>query len=244
MYNTCRLIAVTVLLCSCLSKTAFSQIADQPVLDQPVVVDHETESAINSSLDKLLIKQTGNIFTADKMQIEIPDSTSPLVMKNGLLKMVIDFVEPDIKPALSAVSNSGENEWLHQKRTLSSKNLAGHIGQLITDTFSTRGTDLLREIWVSPDGDAIAIRLIMTNKKAQIVQLNSLIPVRLSGPKSFEIGDSSIADFDFLLQKRLKNERPRVIPHGKVRDFSGDQFVLTRSAKLNDGPAVLIGFLS
>ena len=161
--------------------------------------------------------------------IEIPAATEPVVLTADALRMVGEWAPPQARPEAP-----GTDCWVHRERTERTRTLAGHEGRLVADTFTSMGMELLREIWIGSDGDAVAIRQKIRNRGADDLRLDALLPLSCEGTESLLLNGEGPGAWDVLAQQRLKNGVPTSLRPGV---FDGDYaHAVKGTTELGDTP--------
>lgn len=175
----------------------------------------------------------------DGFKVKVLPSLGSLEISTGKIKLSGQLVFPEL------LNNSyGSTNWQHSSRTSGSKVLAGIKGELITDEYTNNRLKLIREFWVSTDESEVAVRQRVTNVGKENVRLKTLVPLSLNGNGSLAFKDEpDAANWNILVQKRLKNGKPASIVPGSSEVVEADPFcVITSNSE--GTPDLLIGFLS
>ncbi len=166
-------------------------------------------------------------------------TTNRFEISTKKIKLTSDLVFPEISN-----TEISTGSWQHVSRSTVNKRLAGINGKCIKDIFQNDVLRLTREFWHSINKDAIAIRQKVTNLFQNPVRLKSLFPLKLNGSKSLVFQEeNNAANWNVLIQKRLKNGRPSSIIPSDNEVIEFDPFVVFHANKENT-PDLLIGYLS
>ena len=148
-----------------------------------------------------------------RFDVQIPPSTQPVEISSDSLSLRSDWVPPRTSPR-SATSDC----WRHRTRQTRSRQLADRRGQLITDTFTGLGMELTREIWISAEKDAVALRQKLRNRLEETIHLDDLAPLQCTGSDSLTLAGQGASDWQLLVQQRLKNSVPTSFRPGQFDD--------------------------
>lgn len=172
------------------------------------------------------------------MQIEVDEITGELSIasKNLILNsaLTLPVTNPEL-PKWGSWSFEGRSERIY--------NLGGIMGKILTDTYSTKGFDLLREVWIADGQEQMAIRQVLKNHSGEPLQLESMQPLNVIGENEFIYGKSPAENWEILAQKRLKNGRPRAFKPQPDQIEEIDPFFVIGSEDLQQNK-FLIGYLS
>jgi|GEM_PF-779574 len=187
-----------------------------------------------------ILKIQAAATNALKLTISIPKSIEPITLQNDAAYIVSDWIAPQTNLPIPPI-----DQWNHEKRVKVRNNLAGRPGSRISDTFFSENLYVIREVWISADNEAMAIRQKVGNRGLSSIFLKALIPLFCKGQQSLLIANEQNAhSWDVLIQQRLKNGRPQTIQPSGNNTYEIDQFALFRSRTLLNHPVLLIGYLS
>ena len=198
-----------------------------------------------------------------ELEIEVPGTTGAVRVAGEGFALVSEWSVPVTRPSAAALDC-----WTHRGRESYPHRLAGRQGEVVADTFTAIGMELLREVWVDGAGDAVAVRQKLRNRGPVPVRLDALIPLRCDGAGSLLVSGKGAEAWDVLAQKRLKNGipssfRPGVLDEdfshvsrgmtelggvpddaGRIEQVEMDPCCLVRARGKEESPVLLIGFLS
>lgn len=186
--------------------------------------------------------------SADKsvmLAVEAPQAPEPLIIKGESVLIVGDFMPPQTRPAAPTT-----RAWVHRARRERPGTLAGHVGWLTEDTFSTLGMELTREVWIAQAKGAVAVRQRLRNCGDENIRLDALVPLQCTGPNSLMVADTGPDNWDVLSQKRFKGDLPTVVridpkqTEGYAGPIESDPFCLIHSRRKENAPSFLAGYIS
>jgi len=183
--------------------------------------------------------QIPDVAGAPQWDVQIPAAAEPISITSASTKIECAWTQPITRPALPK-----NQTWVHNNRTRRQHVLADHVGELTADTFTTPTMELLREVWVDKDRDAVAIRLRLTNRGSEEVQLDALVPFRCKDQASLNLQDTQADDWGVLVQQRLKNGQPTSMRPHKAEEVECDPFCLIRPDNKVNALTLLAGYIS
>lgn len=232
--------AMVISACNTSSETLISKPSAQGV--------SKARQLISTSQEKPTLSNEAEAVSRTKdvhFDVEIPAATKQLVLASESIYIASDWTLPQTRPAAPKVGC-----WVHRNRVERSRTLAGHEGNLVTDTFTAPGFELVREAWLSKTHDALAIRQRIRNRGAEAIHLDALIPLRCRGPKSLLLADKGADSWEVLAQKRRKTQLPTSVrpgqakPENLAREIEIDPFCLLHPLGEEQSPALLAGYIS
>ena len=163
----------------------------------------------------------GKVALVDQnhLQIEIPATTDPVVLYDGMVYLAGAWTPPQTRPC-APVSGC----WAHRTRDERPSVLAGCRGRLVADTFTALGMELRREVWTAHAGDAVALRQRLRNRGTEPILLDALVPFRCADAESLLIAGVGADTWEVVAQRRLKNGVPTSFRPGV---FDGDYTLAT-----------------
>ena len=81
-------------------------------------------------------------------------------------------------------------------------------GRILKDCADYDGLELTREFFLSGDNSVLAVRVSMTNRREDSVELAKLCPMEITGPEGLEIGGGGLANWRFFKTCRQKTDVP------------------------------------
>jgi hypothetical protein len=162
-----------------------------------------------------------------KLSITIPKSTEPIKIQGNGTYIESRWASPQTNLPLQE-----NTQWKHEKREESRKVLAGKVGALISDEFSTTGLTVNREVWISAGNDEMAIRQKICNRSTEPIYLKALIPLDCKDSHALIISNQS------------NPGRPQTIRPSDSEKHEIDQFALFHNRNEKTSPVLLIGYLS
>ncbi|MCE5270126.1 alpha-galactosidase [bacterium] len=171
--------------------------------------------------------------------LAIPAGTGPLIITwDHSTRLALDWSAPGTRPAAPEAAG-----WTHKGRAVAALALAGRDGVCTADTFSAPGLELVRQVWLARDSDALALRLTLCNTGAEPLRLEALTPLSCRGPESFILDGRGAQDWSLLVQRRQKNDIPSVEKPRPGLHLEADPFFLLRADSAS-GPELLCGFIT
>ena len=198
------------------------------------------------------------------LNVDVPQDPSDLRIDGHGFHLASTWSRPDSRPEPSPLDC-----WVHRERRGVRRVLAGRLGELVEDHNSAMGMEMVRQVWIGDAGDGLAVRLLLRNRNADAIRLDSLVPLRFDGPGALLIQGATAGGWDVLAQQRLKNGIPTALRPGiydndyahaakgatelggtpsgdgsRVDGIEMDPFCLIRRRGDETSPILLIGYLS
>lgn len=199
------------------------------------------------------------------LDVTVPASAAPLRITAAGLELRSTWAPPATAPAAPSAGS-----WSHRDRRVRRRVLAGIEGQVVADTFEAGGLEMTRQVWMSRQGDAAAVRLALCNRQGVPLCLEALVPLWCQGADSLLLDGEGASTWEMVVQQRHKNGVPTSLrpgsrdadyaqassgvsewgalqpsaDEGPVQRLQADPFVLMRRRGAAGSQVVLLGFLS
>jgi len=171
--------------------------------------------------------------------LEIPQPPDvPIVLRQNGMVLKGLFGNPVFTPLpLENLS------WAFLQRTEYNQVLAGESGKVTEDRYQAGSLTLVRQVWVSPNRDCLALRQKVVNQGTEPIQIQALIPWQSSGEDSFQLGTEGAHSWEMVVQYWQKNGIPISVRPAASTRLEHDQFALFRSRSQENAPTLRIGYL-